>query len=338
MYKKFNFLSIFFIFMLFVLGGLVRSTGSGMGCPDWPKCFGEYIPPTSEQALPSDYESYFQKQRVEKTERFAKLLSVIGLKKQASRLLETPQIQETHKFNVVKAYVEYINRLWGALAGIIVFITLLLSFKYIKTNTSVFLFTLFGFLGVFINALLGAMVVNSNLVSGLVTAHFLAAFGAISFFMVARFKLSKNSLNYEISTPSVIISLGLLLVIIFQTVAGTQVREVYENLGINGALSVEQINSMGSSFVMHRLFAVIALTLAVYQWYHYKKQKIQHAKFNKAVFLTMTMILTQLIIGSLLILTNLQSFSKLFHISIAATAFVLQFYICGSLLKSTKKA
>ena len=323
--------------MLFVLGGLVRSTGSGMGCPDWPKCFGEYIPPTSEEALPNDYESYFQKQRIEKTERFAKLLSLLGLREKATQLLEAPQIQETHKFNVVKAYVEYINRLWGALAGIIVFVTLILSFKYLKANTPVFVFTLLGFLGVFINALLGAMVVNSNLVSGLVTTHFLAAFGAISFFMVARFKLSNKNLKFHISKTGLIISVGLLVLIVFQTVAGTQVRDVYENLGMTGALNVDQINSMGSSFVMHRLFAVIALALAVYQWWYYKKQELEHARFNKATFLIMAMILAQLIIGSLLILTTLQSFSKLFHISIAATVFVLQFYICSSLLKSTKK-
>ena len=88
---------------------------------------------------------------------------------------------------------------------------------------------------------------------------------------------------------------------------------------------------------MHRLFAVITLALAVNQWWYYKKQELEHARFNKATFLIMAMILAQLIIGSLLILTTLQSFSKLFHISIAATVFVLQFYICGSLLKSTKK-
>ena len=28
------------VFLVILAGSLVRMTGSGMGCPDWPKCFG----------------------------------------------------------------------------------------------------------------------------------------------------------------------------------------------------------------------------------------------------------------------------------------------------------
>jgi cytochrome c oxidase assembly protein subunit 15 len=318
--------------MLFLLGGLVRSTGSGMGCPDWPKCFGEYIPPTTAEELPENYEDYFKTQRIEKTERFAKLLRLLGFNNKAEKLLADKQIHETHQFNAVKAYVEYINRLWGALAGLIVFATFIASFKFIKTNPTIFVLTTLGFVAVFVNALLGAVVVNTNLIGGLVTAHFLAAFAAIAFFMLAR--------RYFINQPAVkaantykLLSWGVLLLLLIQTIAGTQVRESFDTLALSSPLSEHQITALGTSFIWHRILAFITLILAVYLWWKNRKSNAVEARYPFAVVVGIGL---QIVLGSLLILTHLESFSKLFHISIAASVFLLEFYICTRFLKPLK--
>ncbi len=38
-------------FLLIAIGGVVRATGSGLGCPGWPKCFDRWVPPLEYHAL-----------------------------------------------------------------------------------------------------------------------------------------------------------------------------------------------------------------------------------------------------------------------------------------------
>jgi heme A synthase len=38
-------------YLLIVVGAIVRSTGSGLGCPDWPLCHGQLLPPPNVAAM-----------------------------------------------------------------------------------------------------------------------------------------------------------------------------------------------------------------------------------------------------------------------------------------------
>ena len=37
--------------ILIAIGSLVRTTGSGLGCPDWPLCHGQLHPPLEKTAI-----------------------------------------------------------------------------------------------------------------------------------------------------------------------------------------------------------------------------------------------------------------------------------------------
>jgi cytochrome c oxidase assembly protein subunit 15 len=329
-YLKLNWLSIFFIFLLFVIGGLVRSTGSGMGCPDWPKCFGEYVPPTSESELPVNHEDFFTNQRVQKTERFVSLLKKIGLTDKAAEIENNTSLNESHQFNVLKAYVEYINRLWGAVTGIIVFACFLLSIPYLRNNKKVFIFTTLGFISVFLNALLGAVVVNSNLIGGIVTAHFIAAFASICFFIIAR--------HFAQPFPSSILTSGqkrmaffLMILIAIQVILGAELRELYDVL--NHVLNFgEKTNALAPTFQYHGLLGILTAIMAIYQLIKIPKT-YKSIKYVKWIAI---LAVAQLGFGPMALLPETASISKLFHISFGAAIFVLQFYICTAFISTSK--
>jgi cytochrome c oxidase assembly protein subunit 15 len=318
--------------MLFVIGGLVRSTGSGMGCPDWPKCFGQYVPPTSEAQLPDNYQDFFRTQRLKKTERFVSLLRLIGLDDQATKIEGTSDNNYIHDFNITKAYVEYVNRLWGAVTGIIVFICFLLSFKYLRTNKKVFFYTALGFIAVFFNALLGAVVVNSNLIGGIVTAHFIAAFASICFFILARHYVRPFDQN-KLSKQSKIVAIILMSVISIQVILGAELREVFDM--ISGSLTFgEKSMTLYPTFQVHGVIGLLTFTLASFQ----SIRLIKSSFISKYANYITILCFTQLIFGPLALIDNFAAISKLFHISIGAGIFVLQFYICTSLIGAEKKS
>src|SRR2546430_13717996 len=43
-FRRVAFLTAFFAYLQIALGGVVRVTGSGLGCPDWPLCHGRPYP------------------------------------------------------------------------------------------------------------------------------------------------------------------------------------------------------------------------------------------------------------------------------------------------------
>ena len=109
--------ALILVYLVILAGALVRMTGSGMGCPDWPKCFGYYIPPREQKELEfTPNKAYDEGQVIIKDE---------GLLVAKSDFVASTSFSETdweaytkHDyaiFNPAHTWIEYINRLLGAL-------------------------------------------------------------------------------------------------------------------------------------------------------------------------------------------------------------------------------
>ncbi|RYY07203.1 MAG: hypothetical protein EOP43_03940 [Sphingobacteriaceae bacterium] len=117
-FQAINLYSIIALFIVILAGGVVRSTGSGMGCPDWPKCFGKYIPPVKEAQLPQGYHTQYVEKQLKKNKRFAKVLESFGYITLAKKIKNDTSIEnkKQEEFNPFKTWTEYINRLIGVIA------------------------------------------------------------------------------------------------------------------------------------------------------------------------------------------------------------------------------
>ncbi|HMR20116.1 MAG TPA: COX15/CtaA family protein, partial [Sphingobacterium sp.] len=140
-FVKTNRLTIIVLFLVIAAGGIVRSTGSGMGCPDWPRCFNRVIPPTDISQLPDGYEQHYIEGRVKKNLRFAKMVEFFGYPEMADKIRHDESILTHEEFNAAKTWTEYINRLFGVAAGFCLLFTAIFSFTYIKTKTSIFVWS-----------------------------------------------------------------------------------------------------------------------------------------------------------------------------------------------------
>lgn len=157
-YKRFRnigVLTIASVYFLILVGGIVRSTGSGMGCPDWPKCFGSWIPPTNINQLPSNYLEIYRDKRLQKNEKLASYLNKLGYTQVARQLLQNPTAYLETDFNVQKTWIEYLNRVVGVLIGFLIILTLFYSFTYFNQDRSIVYLSVLSFFACYFSRLVG---------------------------------------------------------------------------------------------------------------------------------------------------------------------------------------
>lgn len=315
-FVKFNWITLVAIYLVVIAGSFVRITGSGMGCPDWPKCFGQWIPPTEASSLPDDYKDIYASKREKKVDKFCKLLTAIGLEKTADRIKNDETLLIEEDFNAQKTWTEYVNRLFGFLAGnglLFVFLWILLKYRKKKliiisgVNLVILAF----------QAWFGSIVVATNLVPWTITVHMLLALVIIGL-QLYLIHLIAPSQQKIIKTTKLFFWLvfAIFAITFFQMFLGTQVREEIDHLRKAGIGRAEWNDYFGIQFFIHRSFSWLVLVLLTLMFWVKRKNRafriIHWAFFILAI---------ELISGVLLAHFNMPGLVQTAHLLFATVLF-----------------
>lgn len=224
-------ITLVLLYCTVLAGAVVRATGAGMGCPDWPRCFGRLIPPTDISQLPADYKEIFKKEN-----------------------------ESVADFNPIHTWIEYINRLCGAISGIFMFATALAS-RYATTRDRLLQPLLLSSLLLFgVVSWMGKVVVATNLQPAAITLHMVGALALVGAGVVAVVRIRRDAGVAETQALSpgrrALVWAGLAAVL-FQILLGTQVREQIDHIAdtVGECCRDRWVEHLGPLFFWHKVSA-----------------------------------------------------------------------------------
>ncbi|HET9052596.1 MAG TPA: COX15/CtaA family protein [Cyclobacteriaceae bacterium] len=315
------------VYLLILVGGVVRSTGSGMGCPDWPRCFGQWVPPTSVEQLPENYKEVYAAHRHEKNIKFAKYLKALGFNETADKILTDPSVKEEADFNPVKTSIEYVNRLVGVTIGFLIFAVFVYSWRYRKVKVSITLVAFLCFVLVGFQGWIGSVVVSTNLTPWVITLHMFLAMVIVAMlaWLVHRARTPQETVHAVKRPPAFTryLLVACMVVLLVQILLGTRVREAVDIVTTEISAREEWIAALGSDFIIHRSFswAVVILytVLAVKLW------KMQRT--NRFVLSLIMLILGTIFTGLGMAWFAIPPFLQPVHLTLATVTFGVQFML-----------
>ncbi len=296
--------------LLILAGAVVRVTGSGLGCPDWPTCWGKLIPPTHRDQVDVA-------QLEEKIPRF---------KKSAKRFGRDPDEISADslmaEFNPKHVWIEYINRLLAL--PMLLSVLVLAGVSYFQKKTPLRIRKLaFASLGVTVlNALFGIAVVASGLRAGVVTVHMALAF-LLLFFLVYIIWAGGEGARPVIRGPGRKAVFVLLACVMVEWFMGSQVREMTDHLQMEyGTASRPQwIHQIQDSwwFLAHRSFSWSILLVALYLGVKVGWQ-------GRVPRATLAVVFILMIMGIVLSYAGIHEVTQVLHVGLAGVLISLVFY------------
>lgn len=333
-FRRLAFITVLLTIFLIWVGGWVRSTGSGMGCPDWPKCFDMWVPPTDSTNLPSNYLEHYVELRQKKNTRVGKLLTKMGFAELAHKIENDPSVFEHEPFNAYKTWTEYINRLLGVLVGFAILATFIASIRLRSYDKRLFWLSLAAFLGVVFEGWLGSIVVSTNLMPGFITVHMFVAMLIVMFLIMAVLHTEKHIKGVEtVLNPqklSFLIGVGVAICvfILIQIVIGTQVREGVDIVSrkLGEANRAEWLDYLGTAYDIHRLFYYFLAAVVLY-WAWQIHHNFTQQGIKRLNFLTVFSLLGVIALGIVMHRFGIPPIAQPLHLLVASVLFSSAFSV-----------
>ena len=327
MYRKSVKIALVLVYLVIIAGALVRMTGSGMGCPDWPKCFGYYIPPTEREELDFKPNHDYEEGQVIIHEESLKVVAedFTSAETYNAENWNTYTKHDYAKFNPSHTWVEYINRLVGALAGFAVLIMAFLSlgkirFKKRLTFLSIVCVFLMGF-----QAWLGATVVYSVLAPVKITVHMVMALVIVALLIYLLFVSAEKAKDKKFNRMFRNLMVVATVLTLIQIVMGTQVRQFVDEqvrfLGYDA--KANWLSDPDILFYIHRSFSIIVLIVNLYLWWVNKRFSLKFSKIN----IVLVFIALEIATGIAMYNFDFPILSQPLHLIIASILFGYQFYL-----------
>lgn len=321
-YIRLTWITLVLIYLVILAGSIVRTTGSGMGCPDWPKCFGQVVPPTSVDQLPGDYQAHYSDIRQKKIIKFANLLHFFGFDERANELENDPSLLVEEPFNAARTWTEFGNRLVGFLAGNAVLILFIWTFIRYRTNRKLLLLTFLNLVLMAFEGWFGSIVVATNLVPWILTLHMFFALVIVAIqFKIMR--LAKNrSFQLKLKPAFKYLFYFSLVLTFIQVILGAQVRQEVDFLVMDGVDRSHWIDGAGGDFLFHRSFSWLLLAVNLVLLWLNKKQHYGIPSLKYIVGLLLILFIT----GVLFSYAGMPAFIQPLHLLIATIMLGIQFY------------
>ena len=335
-FKSFSKITIVSIFLIIVAGSLVRMTGSGMGCPDWPKCFGYLIPPTSiDQIEWGNGKTFFKGQMIIFDEQLWSANHNFISSEVFNKDNWTLYTKHDYAiFNPFHTWMEYINRLIGAISGLLTFIMFIMSFRYWNTKRKITLLSGMTVFFMVFQAWLGATVVFSVLQPIKITIHMLMALVilALMVYLISKVPDPSKEKNiifdkrlYQFLKIAIVLSL-------IQITLGTQVRQLIDEIA-SSLYHMQRnlwVDLVGTTFKVHRSFAISLVIINVALFFRNYKLKYRYQLVNYIVVIVFLEVLS----GIILTYFDMLALMQPIHLILASLLFLIQIALYFKLQKA----